>query len=123
MGAAVDRGDVAERKVVVLRLFLSSLDAFVLQEVVRQSVLTNQIPRAQAVLRRRSRPERRLSALRMEGLRQVFSCLQQRDLQTAATLLTNMVGTPAPPAGRLLALTFTSLLISCCMLQKQGEKS
>uniref|UniRef100_A0A3B4X4B6 SPG11 vesicle trafficking associated, spatacsin n=1 Tax=Seriola lalandi dorsalis TaxID=1841481 RepID=A0A3B4X4B6_SERLL len=60
-------------------------------EVVRQSILTNQIPRAQAVLRRRSRPEQRLSALRMEGLRQVFSRLQQRDLQTASTLLTNMV--------------------------------
>ncbi|XP_056243814.1 spatacsin isoform X2 [Seriola aureovittata] len=60
------------------------------EEVVRQSILTNQIPRAQAVLRRRSRPEQRLSALRMEGLRQVFSRLQQRDLQTASTLLTNM---------------------------------
>ncbi|XP_038561946.1 spatacsin-like [Micropterus salmoides] len=60
------------------------------EEVVRQSVLTNQIPRAQAVLRRRSRPEQRLSSLRMEGLRQVFSCLQRRDLQTANTLLINM---------------------------------
>uniref|UniRef100_A0A672YI18 SPG11 vesicle trafficking associated, spatacsin n=1 Tax=Sphaeramia orbicularis TaxID=375764 RepID=A0A672YI18_9TELE len=58
---------------------------------IRQSILTNQIPRAQAVLRRRSQPEQRLSALRMEGLRQVFSCLQLRDLQTASTLLTNMV--------------------------------
>ncbi|XP_067446801.1 spatacsin isoform X2 [Thunnus thynnus] len=60
------------------------------EEVVRQSILTNQIPRAQAVLRRRSQPEQRLSSLRTEGLRQVFSCLQQRDLQTANTLLTNM---------------------------------
>ncbi|XP_032365008.1 LOW QUALITY PROTEIN: spatacsin, partial [Etheostoma spectabile] len=60
------------------------------EEVVRQSVLTNQIARAQAVLRRRGRPEQRLSALRMEGLRQVFSCLQRRDLQTANTLLVNM---------------------------------
>ncbi|GAA6229551.1 spatacsin-like [Lates japonicus] len=60
------------------------------EEVVRQSILTNQIPRAQAVLRRRSCPEQRLSALRMEGLRQVFSCLQHRDLQTANTLLINM---------------------------------
>ncbi|XP_070763386.1 spatacsin [Enoplosus armatus] len=60
------------------------------EEVVSQSILTNQIPRAQAVLRRRSRPEQRLSALRMEGLRQVFSCLQRRDLQTANTLLINM---------------------------------
>lgn len=99
MGAAADRGDMAERKLVVLRLSLLSLAACVLQEVVRQSVLTNQIPRAQAVLRRRSRPERRLSALRMEGLRQVFSCLQRRDLRTAVTLLTNMVRTPRPPAG------------------------
>uniref|UniRef100_UPI0037E77A2A spatacsin n=1 Tax=Semicossyphus pulcher TaxID=241346 RepID=UPI0037E77A2A len=60
------------------------------EEVVRESILTNQIPRAQAVLRRRSRPEQRLSALRLEGLRLVFSCLQHRDLQTANTLLTNM---------------------------------
>ncbi|XP_040893537.1 spatacsin isoform X2 [Toxotes jaculatrix] len=60
------------------------------EEVVRQSILTSQIPRAQAVLRRRSLPEQRLSALRMEGLRQVFSCLQLRDLQTANTLLINM---------------------------------
>ncbi|XP_039988709.1 spatacsin [Xiphias gladius] len=60
------------------------------EEVVRQSILTNQIPRAQAVLRRRSCPEQRLSALRMEGQRQVFSCLQRRDLQTANTLLINM---------------------------------
>ncbi|XP_076588606.1 spatacsin isoform X2 [Chaetodon auriga] len=60
------------------------------EEVVRRSILTNEIPRAQAVLRRRSRPEQRLSALRMEGLRQAFACLQRRDLQTANTLLTNM---------------------------------
>ncbi|XP_071316860.1 spatacsin isoform X2 [Trachinotus anak] len=60
------------------------------EEVVRQSILTNQIPRAQAILRRRSRPEQRLSALRTEGLQQVLSCLQQHDLQTANTLLTNM---------------------------------
>ncbi|KAM7003157.1 spatacsin isoform 2-T2 [Tautogolabrus adspersus] len=60
------------------------------EEVVRESILTNQIPRAQAVLRRQGRPEQRLSSLRMEGLRQVFSCLQHRDLQTANTLLTNM---------------------------------
>uniref|UniRef100_A0A8C9YP01 SPG11 vesicle trafficking associated, spatacsin n=1 Tax=Sander lucioperca TaxID=283035 RepID=A0A8C9YP01_SANLU len=65
-----------------------------LQEVVRQSVLTNQIARAQAALRRRGRPEQRLSALRMEGLRQVFSCLQRRDLHTADALLVNMVTTP-----------------------------
>ncbi|XP_059190874.1 spatacsin [Centropristis striata] len=60
------------------------------EEVVRQSILTNQIPRAQAVLRRQSRPEQHLSALRMEGLHQAFSCLQGRDLQTANKLLINM---------------------------------
>ncbi|XP_068595308.1 spatacsin [Brachionichthys hirsutus] len=60
------------------------------EELVHQSILTNQIPRAQAILRRRGCPEQRLSALRMEGLRQVYSCLQQRELQTAKTLLTNM---------------------------------
>lgn len=59
--------------------------------MVRQSILTNQIPRAQAVLRRSDRPEQHLSALRMEGLRQVFSCLQHKDLQTAKTLLINVV--------------------------------
>uniref|UniRef100_A0A8C2Z1E5 SPG11 vesicle trafficking associated, spatacsin n=1 Tax=Cyclopterus lumpus TaxID=8103 RepID=A0A8C2Z1E5_CYCLU len=66
------------------------------EEVVCQSVLTNQILRAQAVLRRRSRPEQRLSALRMEGLRQVFCCLQHRDLQTANALLINMVRISRP---------------------------
>lgn len=60
------------------------------EEVVRASILTNQIPRAQAALRRRGQEEHRLSALRMEGLRQVYSCLQRRDLETANTLLTNM---------------------------------
>ncbi|TNN00676.1 hypothetical protein fugu_011922 [Takifugu bimaculatus] len=60
------------------------------EELVRLSILTNQIPRAQAVLRRQNYPEQDLSALRMEGLRQVFSCLQRRDLQTACTLLINM---------------------------------
>uniref|UniRef100_A0A1A8HQQ7 Spastic paraplegia 11 n=3 Tax=Nothobranchius kuhntae TaxID=321403 RepID=A0A1A8HQQ7_NOTKU len=60
------------------------------EEVVQRSILTNQIPRAQAVLRKQNRPEQRLSALRMEGLHQTFSCLQRRDLQTATVLLTNM---------------------------------
>ncbi|XP_072242589.1 spatacsin [Leuresthes tenuis] len=60
------------------------------EEMVNLSVLTNQIPRAQAVLQRQSRPEQYLSALRMEGLRQVFSSLQHRNLQSASTLLTNM---------------------------------
>ena len=59
----------------------------------RLSVLSGQIPRAQAVLRRRGRPEQRLSALRTAGLRQAFSCLQRRDLQTACRLLANMVRT------------------------------
>lgn len=61
------------------------------QEVVRLSILTNQIPRAQAVLRRRGCQEQELASLRKKGLRQVFSCLQRRDLQTACTLLANMV--------------------------------
>ncbi|XP_054633322.1 spatacsin [Dunckerocampus dactyliophorus] len=61
-----------------------------IEELVRLSVLTNDIPRAQAALRKRGHPEWRLSAIRAVGLRQVFSCLQQRDLQTAKVLLTNM---------------------------------
>ncbi|XP_077371965.1 spatacsin isoform X2 [Festucalex cinctus] len=60
------------------------------EEVVRLSVLTNQIPRAQAVFRRRGLPEGRLPALRATGLRLVFSYLQGRDLPNAITLLTNM---------------------------------
>ncbi|KAM8891916.1 spatacsin isoform 5-T5 [Spinachia spinachia] len=60
------------------------------EEVVRRAVLTNQIPRAQVLLRGRGQPERRLSALRAEGLRQTFRCLQLRDLQTADALLLNM---------------------------------
>nr|XP_057931633.1 spatacsin isoform X2 [Doryrhamphus excisus] len=61
-----------------------------IEELVHLSVLTNDIPRAQAALRRRGDPEWRLSAIRAVGLRQVFSCLQRRDLQTAKVLLTNM---------------------------------
>ncbi|XP_041852171.1 spatacsin isoform X2 [Melanotaenia boesemani] len=60
------------------------------EEMISRSLLTNQIPRAQAMLQRQNRPEQNLSVLRMEGLRQVFSCLQCRDLQTANTLLNNM---------------------------------
>uniref|UniRef100_A0A3Q3AA47 SPG11 vesicle trafficking associated, spatacsin n=1 Tax=Kryptolebias marmoratus TaxID=37003 RepID=A0A3Q3AA47_KRYMA len=60
------------------------------EEVVCHAILTNQIPRAQAVLRRSNQPQQHLAALRMEGLHQVFSCLQHKDLQTARTLLTNM---------------------------------
>ncbi|XP_010772309.1 spatacsin, partial [Notothenia coriiceps] len=60
------------------------------EEVVRCSILTNQIPRAQAVLRGRGLKEQRLSALRRRGLQEVFTCLQHRDLHTANTLLTNM---------------------------------
>ncbi|KAF3855403.1 hypothetical protein F7725_023458 [Dissostichus mawsoni] len=60
------------------------------EEVVRRSILTNQIPRAQAVLRGRGLKEQRLSALRRRGLQEVFTCLQHRDLHTANTLLTNM---------------------------------
>ncbi|XP_051808302.1 LOW QUALITY PROTEIN: spatacsin [Acanthochromis polyacanthus] len=60
------------------------------EELVHQSIMTNQIPRSQAVLRRQSLPQQCLLTLRMEGLHQVFSCLQSRDLQTAKTLLTNM---------------------------------
>ncbi|KAK5901569.1 hypothetical protein CesoFtcFv8_006924 [Champsocephalus esox] len=60
------------------------------EEVVRHSILTNQIPRAQAVLRGRGLKEQRLSALRRRGLQEVFACLQHRDLHTANTLLTNM---------------------------------
>lgn len=77
--------------VMTLRLLFFLL--FYSQEVVRQSILTNQIPRAQAVLRRRGLTEQRLSSLRTEGLRQVFSCLQQQDLSTATSLLVNMVRT------------------------------
>ncbi|XP_061669465.1 spatacsin isoform X2 [Syngnathoides biaculeatus] len=65
-------------------------DGLCTEEVVRLSVLTNQIPRAQAVFRRRGLPEGRLPALRATGLRLVYSCLQGRDLPTAVTLLTNM---------------------------------
>ncbi|XP_076027828.1 spatacsin isoform X2 [Genypterus blacodes] len=60
------------------------------EEVVRQAILSSQMPRAQAVLRGRGRAEQRLWALRMEGLRQVLVCLQTRDLQTSTRLLTNM---------------------------------
>lgn len=86
-----------------------SVCGHVLQEMVHQSILTNQIPRAQAVLRRRSQPEQGLVALRAEGQRQVFSCLQRRDLQTATTLLANMVRTSRGGQG---AQALTQL--ACC---------
>ncbi|XP_038130173.1 spatacsin isoform X2 [Cyprinodon tularosa] len=60
------------------------------EEAIYQAVLTNQIPRAQAVMWRLNRPEQHLSALRMVGLNHVLSCLQSGNLQTAKTLLTNM---------------------------------
>ncbi|MED6233454.1 hypothetical protein ATANTOWER_012025 [Ataeniobius toweri] len=59
-------------------------------KVIYQSILTNQIPRAQAVLGKGSQPEQHLSALRMVGLHHVLSCLQCKDLQSAKKLLTNM---------------------------------
>ncbi|XP_061138808.1 spatacsin [Syngnathus typhle] len=65
-------------------------DGLPAEEVVRLSVLSNQIPRAQAVFRRQGLPEGRLPALRATGLRLVFSCLQGRDMSTAIALLTNM---------------------------------
>ncbi|XP_046889233.1 spatacsin isoform X4 [Hypomesus transpacificus] len=59
-------------------------------EVVQRAVLTNQIPRAQAYLRSQSKAEQRIDELRMMGLQQAFSCLADRDLQLASTLLRNM---------------------------------
>ncbi|XP_014827914.1 PREDICTED: spatacsin isoform X1 [Poecilia mexicana] len=60
------------------------------EEVIHQSILTNQIPRAQAVMWRQNRPEKQLAALRMVGLRQVLLCLQCKDLKSAKKFLTNM---------------------------------
>uniref|UniRef100_A0A665VVE9 Spatacsin C-terminal domain-containing protein n=1 Tax=Echeneis naucrates TaxID=173247 RepID=A0A665VVE9_ECHNA len=104
------------------------------EEVICQSILTNQIPRAQAILRRRGHPKWRLSALRMEGLQQVFSCLQRRDLQTANTLLTNMVRThtlsvgtprhltpPSPKGKRSPPAHFFPLFRVIQMSQRQTE--
>lgn len=108
MGAAADRGDLtSHNSSSVDSVRKSSCFSTICaspQEVVRQSILTNQIPRAQAVLRRLNRPEQRLPALKMEGLRQVFSCLQGRDLQTASRLLTNMVDNPQSDRKRLKSM-------------------
>ncbi|KAK1887783.1 Spatacsin [Dissostichus eleginoides] len=79
--------EVLDRYVTELRSYMKR---FPWPEVVRRSILTNQIPRAQAVLRGRGLKEQRLSALRRRGLQEVFTCLQHRDLHTANTLLTNM---------------------------------
>ncbi|XP_077566374.1 spatacsin [Stigmatopora nigra] len=65
-------------------------DGLPVEEVVRMSVLANEMPRAQAVFRRAGLPERRLAVLRATGLRLVYSSLQGRDLPTAIALLTNM---------------------------------
>lgn len=79
--------------------------------MIRQSILTNQIPRAQAVLRKQGCPETRLSALRMKGLCMVLSCLQRRDLQTADTLLINMVRTPQCHCCLLISMGFAVYVV------------
>ncbi|XP_055048044.2 spatacsin isoform X1 [Misgurnus anguillicaudatus] len=60
------------------------------EEVVQRAVLSRQIPYAQAFLRRRGSVECSLEDIRKTGLRCVFTCLTNRDLQRAETLLTNM---------------------------------
>ncbi|XP_060770567.1 spatacsin isoform X2 [Neoarius graeffei] len=60
------------------------------EEVVQCAVLNRELPRAQAYLRRRNCPEHKLEELRKTGLRLAFTCLSQRDLHQATTLLTNM---------------------------------
>lgn len=83
--------------------------------MVRLSILTNQIPRAQAVLRGRGCPQQRLRALRMEGLRQVFSCLQRRDLQTACRLLANMVrSSESQQHASVASVASVAMLITTC---------
>ncbi|XP_058264105.1 spatacsin isoform X1 [Hemibagrus wyckioides] len=60
------------------------------EEIVQRAVLNRELPCAQAYLRRRNCPEQKLEELRKTGLRLAFTCLTQRDLQQATTLLTNM---------------------------------
>ncbi|KAK2834753.1 hypothetical protein Q7C36_015454 [Tachysurus vachellii] len=60
------------------------------QEIVRCAVLSRELPRAQAYLRRRGCPEQKLEELRNTGLRLAFTCLTQRDLEQATALFTNM---------------------------------
>lgn len=77
----------------ITQKILGKMHVFVFQEVVKHAVLCNEIPRAQAHLRRRSCPEQKLEELRRTGLRLAFTCLTHRDLDQATTLLTNMVQT------------------------------
>ncbi|XP_056138328.1 spatacsin [Lampris incognitus] len=65
-------------------------DLLTTEEVVQQAILSGQIPRAQAYLRRCNRPEQTMEELRRVGLRQAFSCLVHRELPQASALLRNM---------------------------------
>uniref|UniRef100_A0A4W4GRA6 Spatacsin C-terminal domain-containing protein n=1 Tax=Electrophorus electricus TaxID=8005 RepID=A0A4W4GRA6_ELEEL len=60
------------------------------EEVVQHAVLSKEIPHAQACLRRRGCPEQNLEELRRTGLKLAFTCLKDKDLLQATTLLTNM---------------------------------
>ncbi|XP_076863202.1 spatacsin [Brachyhypopomus gauderio] len=65
-------------------------EALSVQEVVQRAVLCREIPHAQACLRRRGCPEQDLEELRRTGLKLAFTCLKDKDLKQATTLLTNM---------------------------------
>uniref|UniRef100_A0AAY4E8F6 Spatacsin C-terminal domain-containing protein n=1 Tax=Denticeps clupeoides TaxID=299321 RepID=A0AAY4E8F6_9TELE len=60
------------------------------EEVIQRAIMTNQIPRAQAFLRKQGSQGQRLEDLRKIGLVLAFRCLTLRDLDQATTLLRNM---------------------------------
>ncbi|XP_051896578.1 spatacsin [Pristis pectinata] len=59
-------------------------------EVIRDAILNNQIPRAQGYFRAQQKPTKNLSELMQAGLTLTYDCLLKKDLQEAKKLLRNM---------------------------------
>ncbi|XP_072134103.1 spatacsin [Mobula birostris] len=59
-------------------------------EVIRDAILSNQIPRAQGYFRAQQEPVKNLNELMQVGLTLIYDCLLKKDLQEAKKLLKNM---------------------------------
>ncbi|XP_067827395.1 spatacsin [Heptranchias perlo] len=59
-------------------------------EVIRDAILNNQIPRAQGYFRTQQKPTKNLNKLMQAGLNLTYDCLLKKDLQEATELLKNM---------------------------------
>ncbi|XP_078283376.1 spatacsin [Rhinoraja longicauda] len=59
-------------------------------EIIRDAILNNQIPRAQGYFRAQQKPTKNLNKLMQAGLSLTYDCLLKKDLQEAKKLLRNM---------------------------------